>query len=375
MQDFLAKTLTGLEPVLARELEDLGATDVQPSSRAVLFNATQEVLYKANYLCRTALRILKCIKSFEIRRQEDLYDQIYDVAWEKVFSVDELMTFNATCIDSVFTHSRFVSQRIKDAIVDRFRRVFGRRPSVDNEFYTVRVELFMKDNKCDLLLDASGLSLHNRGYRKPNSETFNEVMAAGLLKLMDWKGDKNLFIPFCRNGVLAIEAAMLASNMPAGYYRKGYSFQYWNDYDPYLWKTVKENADKAICDPEAELIASTPNGLELEKLEGLLKKLRLHHDVDTMLFDFYSGEKPGGMDPEGLKIILLLPDIGDPESFEAESICTQVGDILKKDYKGAQAWVYTTDVDAIKFVGMKPDYKFALSEVSKPSRFHGFDIR
>lgn len=375
MQDFLAKTLSGLEPVLARELESLGATDIKVSSRAVLFNASQEVLYKANYLCRTALRIMKNIKSFKIAKQEDLYDQIYDVAWEKVFSVDELMTINATCIDSVFTHSRFVSQRVKDAIADRFRRVFGRRPSVDNEYYTIRIELFMRANQCDLLLDASGLSLHNRGYRKPNSDMFNEVMAAGLLMLGNWTGKENLFIPLCGNGVLPVEAAMIASNMPAGYYRKGYSFQYWNDYDPYLWKNIREDGVKAMHDPEAEVIASTPNGMELEMLDQMLRRLRLHHDVETMLFDFFKGEKPEGMDTEGMKILLTLPSFDAPETFEAESLCTQVGDILKQEYKGAYAWVYTSDVDAIKYVGLKPDAKFDLSEVGKASKFHGFEVR
>lgn len=374
MQTYIAKTLQGLEPVLAAELSELGATKVQSSSRAVLFDATQEVLYQANYRCRTALRILKRIKTFHIEKQDDLYEQVYEVTWEKIFPVDALMTISATCIDSIFTHSRFVSQRVKDAIADRFRRVLGQRPSVDNEFYTIRVELFMRQNQCDLLLDASGLSLHNRGYRKPNSEMFNEVMAAGILQLSGWDARRNLFLPFTEIPVLAIEAAMMACRMPAGYYRKGYSFQFWNDYDPQLWKTVREEGISRMCDPEADLYAATSDGLAYENMEALLKKLRLHHDVEMLLFDFTKGLRPQEPDLKDCTLILKLPFFDSPENFEAENFCTMIGDILKRQYAGSEAWVYGNDMDAIKFIGLKPFAKFNLREVGREAKFHGFRI-
>ena len=166
MSTYIAKTLQGLESVLAEELTRFGATQVEIASRAVLFDGGQDVLYKANYLCRTALRILKIVKTFDIEKQDDLYDEVYSVPWEKLFPVDALLTLSATCIESVFSHTRYASQRVKDAIVDRFRRILGQRPDIDNEYYTIRIEIFMRQNHCELLLDASGLSLHNRGYRK-----------------------------------------------------------------------------------------------------------------------------------------------------------------------------------------------------------------
>lgn len=376
MSSYIAKTLQGLEPVLAKELKQLGATDVKESNRAVLFEGNLKVLYKANYHCRTALRILKTLKSFDIKTQDDLYDQIFDMPWEKIFPVDALMTISATCIDSVFTHTRFVSQRVKDAIVDRFRRVFGQRPSIDNEYYTIRVELFMRKNHCELMLDSSGLSLHNRGYRKPHSEPFTEVLAAGLLDLSGWTPGKNLLIPFCGNGILAIEAAMRASNMPAGYYRKGYSFQYWNDFDPNLWKELKEAAIKEIRDPEGEIVAIDADGLEMEKTEALLKRIRLHLDVDLQLADFMEGQKPEGMESaEGWTVIIRMPRFDSPGTFEAEDFYTQAGNVLKRHYVGAQAWVFSTEEDVIKFVGLKPDRKCMVWENKTEARFYGYRIQ
>lgn len=376
MENYIAKTLQGLEPVLAQELRELGAVDVQESSRAVLFRANQKTLYRANYLCRTALRILKTIKTFEIKTQQELYDQIYDLPWEKIFPVDALMTISATCVDSMFSHTRFVSQRVKDAIVDRFRRNFGQRPTIDNEFYTIRVELFMRQNHCELLLDSSGLSLHNRGYRKPNSDSFNEVLAAGLLKLSAWTPNQNLFIPFGDNGVLAAEAAMQNSNIPAGYYRKGYSFQYWNDFDPILWKEVKSEALKEIGDSQGLILVADSDGLNIEKTEAFLKRIRLAPDVNLQLFDFMKGERPVEMEsPENWHVLLRMPSFGSPENFEAESFYTEVGNILKRHYTGATAWVFGTDVEAIKFVGLKPHAKHQVWETKTEGRFHGYRLQ
>lgn len=376
MPSYIAKTLQGLEPVLAKELKALGATDVKESSRAVLFEGNQKVLYKANYLCRTALRILKNIKSFDIKTQDDLYDQVYDIPWEKIFPVDALMTLSATCIDSVFTHTRFASQRVKDAIVDRFRRVLGQRPSIDNEYYTIRVELFMRDNHCELMLDASGLSLHNRGYQKPHSNPFTEVLAAGLLGLSGWTPEKNLLVPFCGNGLLAIEAAMQASNMPAGYYRKGYSFQYWNDFDPNLWKEIKDAAIKEIRDPEGEIIAIDEDGLAVEETEARLKRIRLHLDVNLQLVNFMQEQKPEGMESaENWHIIIRMPQVGSPENFESEDFYTEVGNVLKRNYTGAQAWIFSTEEDVIKFVGLKPNRKLIVWENKTEGRFYGYNIQ
>lgn len=380
MASFIAKTLQGLEPVLAKELRELGANNVEEVSRAVLFDCNQRVLYNANYLCRTAIRILKKIKEFDIEKQDDLYDGVYDIAWEKIFPVDAEMTIAATCIDSVFTNSRFASQRVKDAIVDKFRRVLGQRPNIDNEFYTIRVEVFMRRNHVEVLLDSSGLSLHNRGYRKPNTDSFNEVMAAGLLMLSGWRaGTGNLYMPFCKDGgLLAMEAAMMASRMPAGYFRKGYSFQYWNDYDANLWKELRRRGVEGMCDPEGYIWATDSDGQAVEKTEDFLKRLRMHHDVGVGLFDFFQGgrfEPEEGSCDEDCTLLVYMPYFGEMRTFEAEDFCTQTGNVLKKQYKGCTAWIYTTDVEAVKFVGLKPSAKYNPAELAHDAKFHGFEIK
>lgn len=169
---------------------------------------------------------------------------------------------------------------------------------------------------------------------------------------------------------------MRASNMPAGYYRKGYSFQYWNDFDPNLWKELKEAAIKEIRDPEGEIVAIDADGLEMEKTEALLKRIRLHLDVDLQLADFMEGQKPEGMESAGgWTVIIRMPRFDSPGTFEAEDFYTQAGNVLKHHYVGAQAWVFSTEEDVIKFVGLKPDRKCMVWENKTEARFYGYRIQ
>ena len=376
MATYIAKTLQGLEPVLAQELREIGATDVQESGRAVLFEASQEVLYKANYLCRTALRIMKKLKSFDIERQDDLYEEINALAWEKIIPVDSPMTVSVSCKDSVFSHSRFAAQRIKDAVVDRFRRILSQRPYIDNEYYTIRLELFMRKNHCEFFIDASGLSLHNRGYRKPHTSSFNEVMAAGLLRLSGWTPGKKLLLPFSKNGLLAMEAAMQVRRMPAGYFRKGYSFQYWNDYDPGLWKEVKEEALAGVRDNEGGIWALGETPLSAERMKEAFERVGMEQGMVFRQFDFLENDSIDEFLPlEDAVIIARLPFFGEERWEAADDFCTHVGNVLKQRYTGAQAWLYGYDMDSFKFVGLKPKEKFLLGEVERPARFWGFDMR
>ena len=376
MATYIAKTLQGLEPVLAQELREIGATDVQESGRAVLFEASQEVLYKANYLCRTALRIMKKLKSFDIERQDDLYEEINALAWEKIIPVDSPMTVSVSCKDSVFSHSRFAAQRIKDAVVDRFRRILSQWPYIDNEYYTIRLELFMRKNHCEFFIDASGLSLHNRGYRKPHTSSFNEVMAAGLLRLSGWTPGKKLLLPFSKNGLLAMEAAMQVRRMPAGYFRKGYSFQYWNDYDPGLWKEVKEEALAGVRDNEGGIWALGETPLSAERMKEAFERVGMEQGMVFRQFDFLENDSIDEFLPlEDAVIIARLPFFGEERWEAADDFCTHVGNVLKQRYTGAQAWLYGYDMDSFKFVGLKPKEKFLLGEVERPARFWGFDMR
>ncbi|MDR2908068.1 MAG: THUMP domain-containing protein, partial [Bacteroidales bacterium] len=223
-----AKTMKGLEPILAQELEALGATNIEIGNRAVMFEGDQKVLYRANYECRTALSILKPLVDFQIAKQEDLYNKVAGMAWEKQFCVDSKMLVDSFCMDSVLTHTKYVSQLVKDAICDHFRRMFQKRPYVELENPDVKIDVYLYKNRCVISLNSSGESLHRRNYRiQANQAPINEVLAAGLIALSEWDGTTDFYDPMCGSGTLLIEAAMKACNMPAQFYRKKFAFQYW----------------------------------------------------------------------------------------------------------------------------------------------------
>jgi putative N6-adenine-specific DNA methylase len=243
----LAKTISGLEPVLAKELEALGADDVKVLKRAVSFTGDQLLLFKANYCCRTALRILKPLFEFPITEQQDLYTNINNYPWEDLLTTESSLSIDAVISYTVFTNSQFVAQKSKDAIVDRFRSKFDKRPSVDLENPDLRINVHLFKDLCSVSLDSSGQSLHKRGYRRSTGPApINEVLAAGLVQLSGWDYTTSLFDPMCGSGTLLIEAAMLAKSIPCGYFRQEFGFMKWKDFDQDLWLKVKAEADGRI---------------------------------------------------------------------------------------------------------------------------------
>ena len=217
----IAKTMYGLEEVLAEELRALGAKDVTPINRAVAFTGTMQTLYKANYACRTALAILKPFAEFEANNEQELYDNIYKIKWEQILDVDCKFFIESAANSKIFTNSYYAALKMKDAIVDRFRRMFGRRPTIDTENADYKFNIHINANKVTLLMNSSGESLHKRGYRQGvGIAPINEVLAAGLIQLSGWKADCHFFDPMCGSGTILIEAAMYANNIPAQYYRK-----------------------------------------------------------------------------------------------------------------------------------------------------------
>ena len=212
----IAKTMFGLEEVLAAELKELGAEDITPVTRAVTFTGTMETLYKANYCCRTALAILKPFAEFEANNEQELYDNVYKIEWEKILDVDCTFFIESAANSKIFTNSYYAALKTKDAIVDRFRSMFGKRPSVDTENPTYKFNIHIYNNKVTLLMNSSGESLHKRGYRQAvGIAPINEVLAAGMIQLSGWKADCSFFDPMCGSGTILIEAAMFANNIPA----------------------------------------------------------------------------------------------------------------------------------------------------------------
>jgi putative N6-adenine-specific DNA methylase len=364
--------MKGLEHVLAKELAELGATNIETGTRAVMFEGDQKVMYRTNYECRTALAILKPLADFQIKTQEDLYDKVANMAWEKQFCVDsKILVDTSFLMDSVFTHSKFVSQRVKDGIVDHFRRLFHKRPFVDFDNPDVKIDVYLFKNRCVISLNSSGESLHRRNYRiNANQAPINEVLAAGMIALSEWDMKTDFYDPMCGSGTILMEAAMKACNMPAQFYRKKFAFIHWNDFDTMLWKQVQENAVANIGDPECEIFGSDISEETLYIAEQNITQSRLHKDISIRLGDFLK------LDPPCEKgIIVTNPPYG--VRLEVEDLIEMyknIGDKLKKDYKNWTAWFISSDVDAMKNFGLHPSKKIELFNGALVCKFQKFEL-
>ena len=294
----VAKTMMGLEEVLAEELRECGAENIECLSRAVAFEGDMRLLYRANYVCRTALAILKPFAEFDANNEQELYDQVYKIRWEKILDVDCTFMIESTTSGEVFTHSYYAALKTKDAIVDRFRRNFGQRPSVDTENADYKFSLHIRDNHVTLLMNSSGESLHKRGYRQAvGLAPINEVLAAGMIKLAGWKCDCNFYDPMCGSGTLLIEAAMMANNIPARYYREDrFAFKRWKEFNLGEWKSVKAQEDKKIGsgDFDCEIWGNDIDLQVLQQAEKNLEYAKLHKDVMLFNGSFEDQDPPEG---------------------------------------------------------------------------------
>lgn len=371
----IAKTIYGLEEVLAKELEACGATEIQPITRAVAFQGDMRVLYRANYTCRTALSILKPFAEFDANNPDELYDKVYQLPWEKMMDVDCTFMIDSTTSGSVFTHSYFAALRTKDAIVDRFRNKFGRRPSVDTENAEYKFNLHINDNHVTLLMNSSGESLHKRGYRQAvGVAPLNEVLAAGMIQLTGWQCDCNFYDPMCGSGTLLIEAAMLANGIPAQYYRESeFSFMHWKEFNRAEWRIVKDAADRLIgrTDFDYEIWGNDIDGDVIEQAETNLQYTKLHKDV--ML---YNGDLKNQQPPEGRTLIVTNPPYGERIRIEdLNSLYASFGDTMKHLYgEGCDVWMISSDMDALKHVGLKPNRKILLYNGSLECRYMHFPL-
>lgn len=371
----IAKTMFGLEEVLADELRAMGATDIELLSRAVAFRGDMRLLYRTNYTCRTALAILKPFAEFEANNPDELYSQINQIKWEKIMDCDCTFMIDSATSGEIFTHSYYAALRCKDAIVDRFRKNFGRRPSIDTENADYKFNLHIRDNKVTLLMNSSGESLHKRGYRQSvGIAPINEVLAAGMLKLSGWKCDCNFMDPMCGSGTLLIEAAMLANNIPAQYYRGDrFAFRRWKEFNLGEWKRVKEEEDRKIgsTDFDYEIWGNDLDMNVLAQCEKNLQYTKLHKDV--ML---YNGSFEFQEAPEGRTMIVTNPPYGERIKVEdLNEMYTKLGDTFKNLYgEGCEVWLITSDFEAMKHIGLKPSKKIPLINGSLDCRFLQFKL-
>ncbi len=369
--EIVAKTITGLEEILAEELKQIGAENINILKRAVSCTGDKELLYKANYLCRTALRILKPIAVFDVEDEKDLYNRISKINWLKMINVDGTLAIDAVVNNSNLTHSQFVALKTKDAIVDQFRDKLGARPSVDLKFPDIRINIHISRNRCTVSLDSSGDSLHKRGYRKAMGKApINEVLASGLIQLSGWDKKSDFVDPMCGSGTILIEAAMLANNIPAGYYRRFFGFTKWMDFDKKLWEKILDENKVDELKSEAKIIGSdmSPQAVS-EARENVLNselytKIELKIAALKDLEPFQNGGIMVCNPPYGVRV----------ETEDIIGLYKEIGDALKQKFRGFNAFVISSDLRAIKFIGLKPSKRTIIFNGPLECRYNKFEI-
>ncbi|HLO89546.1 MAG TPA: class I SAM-dependent RNA methyltransferase [Lentimicrobium sp.] len=370
-RQYLAKCPAGLEEILAGELESFGASDIEILTRAVSFYGDKKLMYEANYLCRTALRILMPLKQITFKDEADFYNRLKALPWEKYMDENQTLAIDSTIYDSVFTHSHFVSQRAKDAIADHFREINGIRPSVNLENPDLRINLYVYQDTVNVSLDSSGASLHKRGYHSVNAEApLSEVLAAGMIMLTGWRGESNFIDWMCGSGTLLIEAAMIAMNLPAGQFREEYGFMKWKDFSPELWQEVKDEALNNQRDIDITIMGSDISARNLKAAEVNIKSASLHKDIQLKVSDF-KDIRP----PEGAGILISNPPYGERIKVEdLDEMYRDMGNALKRNFEGYKAWLISSDLRAVKLIGLKPMAKKMLYNGQLECRFVGFDL-
>ncbi|WP_086477396.1 MULTISPECIES: THUMP domain-containing class I SAM-dependent RNA methyltransferase [Arenibacter] len=377
----VAKTMFGFEEILAKELKELGASNIEEGIRSVSFEGDTGFMYKANLCLRTAIKIIKPIHSFKVGNEDDLYRKIYSMDWFNYLSTDTTFAIDATVNSDNFTHSLYVSQKTKDAIVDKFRDTDGSRPSVDIKFPDMRINIHIQKNQCNVSLDSSGRSLHHRGYRTAtNIAPINEVLAAGLLMLSGWEGQSDFLDPMCGSGTFLTEAAMIACNIPANINRKEFAFEKWPDFDEDLFQKIIDSSLNRTKDFPYKILGYDKAPSAVRKAGENVANANLSDYITIERKNFFDTEKVS----EGPLHMVFNPPYGERLDIEMENFYSEIGDTLKRNYPGTDAWFITSNLEALKFVGLRPSrrikvynshlesrlVKYVMYEGSKKAKFN-----
>ena len=365
----LAKTMFGLEEILADELRKLGAQNVKPMNRAVSFKGDTGFMYKANLNLRTALRILKPIAHFQAHDEKELYRKLCEIDWTEIFDLEATFATHATTHSEVFTHSKYTSLVMKDAIADTFRKKFDKRPNVDPEIPDVSINLHIAKHTCTVSLDSSGDSLHKRGYKSDAvTAPMNEVLAAGLILLSDWNKISDFHDPMCGSGTILIEAALIAYNIPVNIFRERFGFEGWKDFDKQLWGKIKDIS----LDKEAHYTGRITGSDNFQKAVRICRKnienALLFDKIKVKIEDFFDVViEPG-------TFVMFNPPYGERIDLEVNDFYEQVGTALKHNYQGCSIWLISSDIENMKFIGLHPSRKIKVMNGKLECSFRKFEV-
>jgi putative N6-adenine-specific DNA methylase len=367
----IAQCMFGFEDLLQQELRDLGIYESQILNRAVRFEGGLKELYTTNLQLRTAIRVLVPVLHFEAENENDLYLGMFRFSWEQLFSVDQTFAVSCTLHTKKFNHSQYVALKSKDAIVDRFRKQFGKRPDVDARNPDIKITIHISDNKVAVSIDSSGEPLYKRGYRdETNLAPINEVLAASLLLRTGYNGSQVFVDPMAGSGTFLIEAALLARKIPPGAFRRYFGFSRWKNYDKELWHQIGEAASAQSLEKAPQPIM----GGELSenvyrKARVNLKEAEVDEDIQLYCADFAELRNPGAS--EG--IMLMNPPYG--ERMHQEDIAllyAKVGSIMKQNWSGFSVWILTSNLEAAKKIGLKPSRKVVAFNGALECRFFNY---
>ncbi len=367
---YIAKTLKGLEEVLATELIALGADNVEIQRRAVAFTGDQRLLYKANLHLRTALRILMPIYQFKAKNPDEIYKAVKQFDWEQYMDIKTNFAIDSTVFSEEITHSKFATYRMKDGIVDWFRDKYNQRPSVKLTNPELQFNIHIAGEQCTISLDSSGESLHKRGYRvAQNDAPISEVLAAGMLLMAGWKGESDFVDPFCGSGTFLIEAALIALNIAPGLYRSSFGFEKWKDFDKDLFDTLYQD------DSEERPFEHRIYGFDIDRKSIAISEKNIK---SAGLMKYIDLEVRAVKDFEALSAKALMvtnPPYGERLNFrELTNTYAELGTALKHKFTGNSAWVISSEYSLLDNIGLRPSKKIDLLNGSLDCKFHRYDI-
>jgi len=365
-----ATTLYGLEEVLAEELRSLGALDIEVLNRAVQYKGDLALMYKSNLMLRTAVKILRPISTFRAFNEDQLYQHVRKINWDNYFDTNMTFAIDGSTSGEIFTHSKYAALKSKDAIADQFRDKYGLRPSVDTENPDIRINVHISNEMVHVSLDSSGNILSKRNYRLNQTEaSMNEVLAAGIILLSGWNKDSDFIDPMCGSGTLPIEAALIAHNIPPGKNRN-FGFQTWLDFDKNLWDEIKADSEQNITTFKKKITAYEIDKKALSVAIINSERAGVKEFIDFKQMDFfessYEGEKGH---------VVINPPYG--ERIEVDEIVDfykSMGTRLKHFYPGCNAWVISSNFEALKHFGLRPTRKIKLFNGPLECRLHKFEL-
>jgi putative N6-adenine-specific DNA methylase len=371
--DFEMKVTTffGLEEILAKELQQLGGKNIVSFKRGVSVTGDIGFLYKANLCLHTALKVIVPVVKFTANNELELYTHIKSIPWEEFISNTDSLMVEGVTNSEIFTHSLFVSQKLKDGIVDRFRERTGKRPDVDLVRPILKLYVHIYKNEVSINIDSSGDPLYKRGYRADiNEAPMKEVLAAGLVKLSGWEKHLLLVDGMCGAGTIAIEAALWANHIPPGYYRNNFGFMLWRNYNETLYDTIFESAVNKIREEPVEIIANDIDAPTLKKALNNTKNAKVDDVVRCQQSSFFdmSPSRQGG-------VVILNPPYGERLPVaEITALYKEIGDKLKKDFQNFNAWIITSNPEAIKSVGLRPSRKIQIYNGALECRYLKYEL-